>query len=124
MSFAKRVFQVAGWYGLIVLTPQYFLEKQIGVEMPPEITHPEFFYGFLGCAVAWQIAFLVIAREPLRFRPLMLAAVVEKWTFGGATIWLYAAGRLAASTLVFGLIDFALGVLFLIAWMRLGDEPI
>jgi hypothetical protein len=43
MKFARGVFLVAGIYGLLVLTPIYFLEARIGRETPPPITHPEYF---------------------------------------------------------------------------------
>ena len=62
----------AGVYGLIVMAPNYFLERQISQNDPPPITHPEYFYGFVGVALAWQVAFLLISREPVRLRPLML----------------------------------------------------
>lgn len=40
--FARRVFAVAGWYWLVVMLPQYFLEEgRIGKDYPPPITHPE-----------------------------------------------------------------------------------
>ena len=48
MKFARIVFLVAGIYGLLVVAPQYFLEARIGRDTPPAITHPEFFYGFVG----------------------------------------------------------------------------
>ena len=94
MTFARRVFQVAAIYGLLVLVPQYFLEGKTGRDFPPAITHPEYFYGFIGVAVAWQLAFLVIARDPVRYRPLMPVAVVEKLAFGVPAILLYATGTL------------------------------
>ena len=47
MKLASRVFRFAGIYGLIVLVPQYFTEVKLGVDYPPAITHPEFYYGFL-----------------------------------------------------------------------------
>lgn len=50
MKFAKRVFSVAGLYGVIVIVPMYFAEGRIGRDHPPAITHPEFYYGFLGVA--------------------------------------------------------------------------
>ena len=50
MKFAKRVFLVAGVYGVIVIVPMYFAEGRIGRDHPPAITHPEFYYGFLGVA--------------------------------------------------------------------------
>ena len=116
MKFAQRVFSAAGIYGVLILAPQYFMESQVGVQDPPAITHPEFYYGFTGCALAWQIAFLVIGRDPVRYRPLMLCGVMEKWTFGIATWVLFAQGRLSTMTTVFGTIDFVLGCLFIAAW--------
>ena len=73
--FARRVYTVAGIYGLIVMLPQYFMADRIGRDTPPPITHPEYFYGFIGVVVAWQIAFLVMARDPQRFRALMPVTV-------------------------------------------------
>jgi len=118
MLFARRTFLIAGIYGLLALLPMYFLEGRIGRDHPPPITHPEHFYGFLGVAVAWQVAFLVIAREPVRFRPLMPVAVLEKASFGLPAIALWLTGRIPAPVLVVGLIDLTLGVLFVIAYLR------
>lgn len=120
MASARWLFRIAAVYGLLVLGPQYFLEGRLGRDYPPAITHPEHFYGFLGVAVAWQIAFLIIALDPIRYRPLMPAAVLEKAGFGVAAVVLFALHRVALPVLLFGLIDLALGVLFLIAWHRLG----
>lgn len=36
-------FFVAGIYGLLILSPIYFMENTIGRETPPAITHPEYF---------------------------------------------------------------------------------
>ena len=123
MMFARRTFQIAGIYGLLALVPMYFLEGRIGRDIPPPITHPEYFYGFLGVAVAWQFAFLVISRDPVRFRPLMIPAVLEKASFGLAAVALWLGGRLPAPTLAFGLIDLALGVLFVVAYLRTPPIP-
>ena len=112
MKFAKYTFLVAGVYGLLVLVPQYFLETKNGIDYPPPINHPEYFYGFVGVAVAWQLAFLVMSRDPVRYRPMMIPAIVEKLTFGVATAVLYAQGRVAAAVLAFGIIDLTLGALF------------
>ncbi len=120
MKFAKWVYLLAGIYGLLALLPQYFLEAKNGVDFPPPINHPEYYYGFIGVAVAWQIGFLIIAREPQRYRPLMIAAVVEKFSYGLATLALYRQGRLAGLILVTGLIDLTLGTLFAIAYQKVG----
>ena len=114
--FARRVFTGAGVYGLIVLLPQYFLAARIGQDTPPAITHLEYFYGFTGVAVAWQLVFLMIGRDPERYAPLMLPAVLEKLAFGVPAIVLYAQGRLPGSVLFFGLLDLTLGTLFLASW--------
>src|SRR5262249_43946776 len=118
MIFARRTFLIAGIYGLLAVVPMYFLEGRIGRDTPPPITHPEYFYGFIGVTVAWQVAFLIISRDPVRYRPLMLAGILEKSGFGPAAVLLYAAGRVSTQILVFGILDMILGVLFLISYRR------
>ena len=112
LAFPRRVFAIAGWYGLIVMLPQYFLEAKIGRDSPPPITHPENFYGFIGVTVAWQLLFLVISRDPIRYRTAMLPAIVEKATFVIAVAVLYAQERVASIVLAPAAIDLILGVLF------------
>ena len=115
---ARRVNPVAGIYGLVVMLPQYFLEDRIGRDTPPPITHPEHFYGFIGVVVAWQIAFLVIARDPARFRALMPVTVLEKLAFAVPVLLLWAKGRVAASVLPFAGLDLLLGALFIASYFR------
>jgi len=117
VRFARRVFLIAGIYGLIVLVPQYFLEGRIGRDYPPPITHPEHFYGFIGVALAWQLAFLVIARDPQRYRLLMLPAIVEKLAFGIAAPLLYFNGRVAGAVAGVASVDLVLAVLFALAFV-------
>lgn len=118
MIFARRVFFVAGLYGVLALLPDYFLEARIGRETPPPITHPEFYYGFVGTALAWQVLFFVIARDPVRYRPAMLPAMLEKLAFAVPVLALYAQQRAAARMLPFVAIDLVLCALFLWAWRR------
>jgi hypothetical protein len=118
MRFARVVFLVAGIYGLIVLLPQYFLEHKIGEDTPPPITHPEFFYGFLGVTVAWQVLFLVLSRDPVRYRALMIPAILEKIGFPVAVIILYLQARVAALMLAAAGADLILCVLFIIAFQK------
>lgn len=122
--FARLVFLIAAIYGIAVLAPQYLLEQKINTDFPPAITHPEYFYGFVGLALVWQFAFLVIARDVVRFRPLMPIAVLEKLSFGGAAVVLYALGRLHVQVLAMGLLDLVLGALFVVAYLRTpSDAP-
>lgn len=113
MKFAKYVFSIAGIYGLVALVPQYFLEEKTGRDFPPAITHPEFFYGFIGVALAWQVVFLIIGRDPARYRLLMLPAVIEKFSFGISTAVLYFTGRTNVNIFAASVIDVVLGILFL-----------
>lgn len=116
MSLARWIFWIAGLYGLAVLLPQYFLLEQIARDTPPAVTHVEYFYGFVGVGLTWQIVFLVIGHNPLRFRPLMLVAVFEKVSFGIPVAILYAHGGVPGNVFVFGMIDLMLGASFLAAW--------
>src|SRR5258706_15256646 len=108
MRFAKIVFNVAGIYGLLVLPPHYFMEAKIGQEHPPAITHPELFYGFVSVALAWQVAFLIIARDPVRYRLIMLPGILEKWGFAAGGIVLIASHRVDQTIAVPVSIDFIL----------------
>ncbi len=116
--FARRVFRVAAIYGFLVLLPQYFLEGKTGRDFPPAITHPEYYYGFIGVALAWQMVFLVIARDPVRYRPIMIPAIFEKASFGLAAVALFLLDRLNAQMLGAGVLDLVLGTLFLLAYVR------
>ena len=118
-KFARRVFFGAGLYGIAVLVPHYFLEERLARVFPPALTHPEHYYGFLGVALAWQFAFLVIARDVVRFRPLMLPAALEKLLFVGATLVLWAKGRVPADVARLTAGDLLLGLLFLLCHSRL-----
>lgn len=121
MKFARVVFLVAGIYGLLVLVPQYFLESRIGQDSPPPITHPEFFYGFLGVAVPWQILFLILSRDPVRYRPMMIAAILEKVGFPIAVVVLYFQSRVAPAVLAPAGLDVLLAVLFFMSYRKTGS---
>jgi hypothetical protein len=118
IGFARRVFTWSGIYGLVALVPMYAIERQLGIQYPPAITHPEFYYGFAGVALAWQIAFLVIGRDPARLRPLMIPAVIEKLGYGVAVLVLVALGRTAPPMAVTAVVDLGLAVLFAMAYVR------
>jgi hypothetical protein len=116
MLFARWVFRIAGILGILILLPEYFMEQQIGRTQPPAITHPEFFYGFVGVALAWQVVFLIIALDPPRYRLLMLPSMIEKFSFSGAAVVLFALGRVGPPMLAAGAFDFTLGILFVAAY--------
>ena len=121
MKLARWIFTAAGIYGLIVLFPNYFLEARIGHDNPPTITHVEYFYGFVGLGLMWQVVFLLIGRDPVRYRPLMLAGIGEKISFAVPAVVLYAQGRLAPVVLGFAAIDALLAIGFTISWFATAD---
>ena len=122
MKFARWTFLIAGLLGLTVLLPQYFLIDKAGLDAPPAINHPEYYYGFIGIAVAFQIAFLIIASDPLRYRPIILAAIVEKFSFGIATMVLLVKGTVGGPIVIGAAVDLVLGILFLISYIKLSRQ--
>ena len=116
MKFARYTFLIAGIYGLIVMIPQYFLEEQIGVDNPPAITHPEFFYGFIGVTVAFQLVFIIISTDPLKYRRFIPACLVEKFSFVIAVAVLVLAGRTGGPIVAGAAGDLLLGILFTVSW--------
>jgi len=118
MRFARWTFLIAGIYGLLVLVPMYLMESRIGSDTPPAITHPEYFYGFIGVAVAFQLVFIVISTDPVKYRPIMLAAIVEKLSFAIAVGVLVIGGRTYGQIVIGAAVDLLLGVFFAIAWFR------
>ena len=122
MQFARWLFRLCGIYGLLILTPQYFLEEQIGKDFPPAINHPEHFYGFIGVALAWQVAFLIISLDPARYRLLIIPGILEKLGFGIAVLILLAQHRVASMLAIFAAIDLAMAAAFAIAYWQLGHK--
>jgi len=118
MKFATIVFWISSIWGILILTPLYFMFDLIGRQDPPAITHPAFYYGFVSVALTWQFVFVVIARDPVRFRKMMIPSVLEKFGYGASLIVLYLQHRLHASDLALGGIDILFGVLFLLAFFR------
>ena len=110
MKAARWIYLIAGIYGIAVLAPSFFIS-------PPEGARPEFYYGFLGLALVWQFGFILISRDPARFRPLMPITILEKLSFFATCIALYASGRMGVSgPFIGGMIDGVLMVLFAFAW--------
>ena len=105
-------------WGLAVLTPLYWLVDVTGRRYHPPTDYPQFFYGFLAVAMAWQIAFLVIGSNPARFRPLMILAMIEKFGYVATLIVFYATGRIGSQDAQPVVPDFLLGVLFVAAFIR------
>jgi hypothetical protein len=118
MRFAKVVFIAAGVWGIVVLTPLYFLIDISGRQYAAPTTYPQFVYGFLSVAMAWQIAFLMIGTSPVRFRPLMIASMVEKFGHVMTVAVLYAQARISTLDAMAAGPDLLLGALFIAAFAK------
>jgi hypothetical protein len=115
MRFAKWVFLLAGVSGALTVAPLY-LEDRFFRDNPPAINRPEFYYGFAGVCLAWQVMFLVIASDPVRYRVAMLPAMLEKVSFAAAIPVLYAAGRVSGMWVGFASLDATWLALFVAAY--------
>ncbi len=116
MKAPRLIFTIAGIYGLLVLTPFLFLERRIAESTPGGLSHPEYYYGFLGAALVMQLVYLTIGRDPVRFRPLMPLCALAKLAFFVPVLILWLQGRGAAQVLEFASVDALLAFAFLHAW--------
>lgn len=116
MRLAGWVFRVAGLYGIVVVAPMFFMERQ----MAPGAVHPVFFYAWVGVDLAWQILFLVLSTDPTRYRPMMPVCVLVKAAAVIAIPWLYVVGRVGGIWLGAAAVDLVLAVLFLAAYGSTG----
>jgi len=118
MRLARWIYLVAATYGLLILAAGLFAERTLDGSDAP-LVHPEFYYGFYGSAIVWQLVFLLIASDPERFRVLMPFTFLEKAAFLVSNLALLATGRMSVGgPFIGGLIDGALMILFVIAWLR------
>ena len=122
MKFARWVLIIAGVYGMIAIVPLYFSEAQINIDFPPAITHPEYFYGFLGVAISWQILFFILAINPLRYKLMIIPAIIEKFSYGIAVIVLFSQHRIHTMILSSGIVDLIFGILFIVAVFKVEPE--
>lgn len=126
MKFAKTVFLTAGVWGLLEVLPLYFIFDIVGQKSPPQVNHPEFYYGFTGVTLAWQFVFLLISNDPNRYRIMMLPSILEKASFVLTLFVLSLQHRISASIALPATTDFILGVLFIAAYIKTkpkGEQP-
>ena len=117
MKFARVVFFVAGVWGLLIVTPLYFLYTPIAQQHPSLITDPQFFYSFLAVTVPWQFAFLAIGSDAARFRLLMIPSIVEKLGYVLTMLILWMNGRTPVPDALTAVPDCLLGILFVVAYL-------
>ncbi len=65
-----------------------------------------------------QVVYLIIATDPVRYRPLMLTGVLAKGSYATAVAILFLQGRVAAPMATSALFDLTLAVLFALAYVK------
>ena len=118
MKFAKIVFVAAGLWGLVLLTPLYFMFDAVGRQYSSPINYPQGFFGFLTITMAWQLAFLLIGSDPARYRLMMIPSMVEKFGYVLTMGVLYLQGRFGATDVLVISRDLAWGLLSAVAFAR------
>jgi hypothetical protein len=119
MRFVRLVFRVAGIYGVLLIGPMFFLEDRIGRDYPPAINHPEYFYGFVATCLGWQLMYLLISTDPVRYRPAIILGGLGKLAFFISCLMLYRHERIPGNMIALASVDMVLVVLFAIAWTRI-----
>jgi hypothetical protein len=119
MKFTRIVFCIAAIYGFIFLIPMYFLMNTIGQKTPPAISHPEFYYGFVGVTLLWQCVFVLIALDSWRFQAVIPIAVLEKVVYTVPVVILYLMDKEQLTILGTALVDPIFAILFISAYLRM-----
>lgn len=108
MKSVRIIFALAAAWGFLALVPGLFGEAG---------ARPEYYYGFIGLALVFQLIFVMIAIDPVRYRPLVPIAILEKLAFFLPVTWLYWQGRVAMGAVFFGaMVDGLFMLLFALAW--------
>ena len=118
MKFARIVFVAAGVWGIVILTPLYFLFDAIGRLYSSPINYPQGYYGFLAITMAWQCAFLLIGSNPARYRLMKIPSMVEKLGYLLTMGVLYIQGRIGVTDVLVISPDLLWGVLFTTAFAK------
>lgn len=121
--FARRVFQAAAIWGLLVI-PLGYAGFLTGADPTlTSIARPEIVHGFFLVTFAWQLVFGLISTDPVRYRLLMPIAVVEKLPFAAVVFWLFSRDMVDLVMLFMGSMDAVLGILFALAFLRTPASP-
>jgi hypothetical protein len=111
MKFVRIIFAAAAAWGFLALVPGLFAEAG---------PRPEYYYGFIGLALVFQLIFVLIALDPARYRALVSIAILEKLSFFLPVAILYQQGRVAMGPVFVGaMVDWLFMLLFALAWLVL-----
>jgi len=109
--FTARILTIAAIYGFIGAATLYFTDA-------PD-PHRLLYFAFAGIALVFQGVFLIIARDPRRFAPLLPLCVFEKISFAIPALAFAARGQAEMAMALGGAVDLLLAGLFVMAWRRM-----
>lgn len=93
MVFAKRVFTWAAIFGFAMVAPLFAAEALVARIQHHPVADPHWYYGFAGVALGFQVIYLMIGRDPVRYRSLMPVCGLTKFGFGVIVWTLVGLGR-------------------------------
>ena|SRR5215469_17243985 len=114
----KLIFRVAAVLDILALTPILFFPNRIGNPVPRPLTEPEYFHGFLALSLLFALLNLVIATDPIRYRPVMLISILQKFVYPMAIFGLLSTHRVPATKSFYAGTEFLFGLLFILALVR------
>ena len=121
MKLARWIFLVAGILGLLMVAPVAFTLVAGGKTILPDAANLGLFiYVMVLQHICWQILFIILAREPIRYRPMMLLASFVEALTSLNPIWLFFFGVKYWIPIVVVYLAFAL--LFIVAFWWTGRE--
>jgi hypothetical protein len=116
MQLARRIFIGAAIWGVLIVTPLFFMEGYYSARYGAG--QPLWYYGFACVTLAWQFGYLLCGLDPVRYRPLMPIAMAAKLSFGVTGFILWQTGRTPLQLWVVTTPDLILVALFFWAWTR------
>jgi hypothetical protein len=116
VKISRNIFRISAVYGILILAPQLFRESAFTIA-GSQLNHPEFFYGFFLVSLAFQVVFLIISTDPIRYRPIMLACFIEKAGHATSCVWLFLNNRLAKDMLIASSPDVLMLCLFIYSYI-------
>jgi hypothetical protein len=115
MRVARWVFLTAGIVGLLMAVALLYAVSVDGHGVLPDVPSAGlFFYGFVIQHVCWQVLYIVLARDPARYRLMMIPAFFAEASTPLYPAWLYLYGFTFWVALV--VIDLVLAALFGVAF--------
>lgn len=116
MRLARGVFLGAGAVGLLKLISTVYLAIVGGGSVLPQADGAGLLLVLTMAQYAiWQIACLVVSKDPVRYRPIMVLAILMTLTDPFNPVWLYMFGYLVWLSLIF--VDIAMAVLMMAAYL-------